>query len=221
MIVSVDDFKNRLTEIDVLITYAKKNQRSIEKYKLFNKTAIVLLCSHFEVFVEAFLAEHVDVLKNCYNSITMPQYMKDNFIDDTFKAYKDIPQPSKKQKPLKALFQLHGNEPLSMIKLSDLILEYKYGFGRHGQTETDKLFRKFGFKDFVNTPTYQDSFRRINSAISIRNNIIHEGSAPTLSYADVVNYRDYFLRFANDLEKHVVNNQMNYYGKNVYVMSQN
>lgn len=216
MIGSVDDFKGRLNEIDILIVYAKNNQHSLDKYKLFNKTAIVLLCSHFEVFVEALLAEHVDCLKVCYNSVTMPQYMKDNFIDDTFKAYKDVPQPSKKQRPLKALFQLHGSSPLSMSSLNDLLLEIKFGFGKHGQTETDKLFRKFGFGDYVNTVTYQDSFRKINSAISIRNNIIHEGSAPTLSHVDVVDYKSSFLKFAEGIEQHILNNQLSYYGKIVY-----
>lgn len=216
MIGSVDDFKNRLKEIDILIAYAQNNQRSLDKYKLFNKTAIVLLCSHFEVFVEAFMAEHVDCLKICYNSVTMPQYMKDNFIDDTFKAYKEVSQPSKKQRPLKALFQLHGNSPISMSTLNDLLLEIKYGFGKHGQSETDKLFKKFGFGVFVNTTIYQDAFRKINSAISIRNNIIHEGSAPTLSHADVVDYKEWFIRFANGLEEHVVSNQANYYGKVIY-----
>lgn len=216
MIGSVDDFKSRLSEIDTLISYARNNQRTLDKYKLFNKTAIVLLCSHFEVFVEAFIAEHVDMLKACYNSSTLPQYMKDNFIDDTFKAYKDCPQPSKKQRPLKALFQLHGNTAVSMASLNDLMLEIKYGFGKHGQGETDKLFNRFGFTDFVNTTLYQDSFRKINSAISIRNNIIHEGSAPTLSHADVVDYKDCFLNFAEGLELHVISKQIDYYGKVVY-----
>lgn len=216
MVGSVDDFKNRLKEIDTLIAYAKANTRSLDKYKLFNKTAIVLLCTHFEVFVEAFLAEHVDVLKSCYNSLTMPQYMKDNFIDDTFKAYKEVPQPSKKPKPLKALFQLHGSNPLNMMALSDLMLEIKYGFGKHGQTETDKLFKKFGFGDFVKTATYQDSFRKINSAIAIRNNIIHEGSAPTLSHANVIDYKECFLRFAEELENHLISEQAYYYGRVVY-----
>lgn len=140
MIGSVDDFKRRLSEIEILITYARNNQRTLDKYKLFNKTAIVLLCSHFEVFVETFIAEHVDVLKSSYNSTTLPQYMKDNYIDDTVKAYKDNPQPSKKQKPLKALFQLHSSSAVSMSSLNDLMLEIKYGFGKHGQGETDKLF---------------------------------------------------------------------------------
>lgn len=216
MIVSVDDFKSRLSEIDTLIAYARGNQRALDKYKLFIKTAIVLLCSHFEVFVEAFLAEHVDVLKTCYNSNSLPQYMKDNYIDDTLRAYKDIDYPSKKQKPLKALFLLHGSGPVNMSSLGDLTLDIKYSFGKHGQEETDKLFLKFGFEDFVRSPFYQTSFGRINSAICIRNNIIHEGGAPTLSLADVVTFRNTFLRFAEELEKHTIGKQLVYYGKEVY-----
>ena len=103
-----------------------------------------------------------------------------------------------------------------MSSLNDLLLDIKYGFGKHGQAETDKLFKKFGFGDFVKTTTYQDSFRKINSAISIRNNIIHEGSAPTLSHVDVVDYKGSFLKFAEGLEQHILSNQENYYSKVVY-----
>lgn len=78
MIESIVDFKNNLKEIDILASYSQANRESVEKYKLFNKTAIVLLCSHFETFVEAFISEHVDALKSCYNNGNIPQYMKDN-----------------------------------------------------------------------------------------------------------------------------------------------
>ena len=57
MIDSIDAFKERIEEIDILLTYARNNQRTLDKYKLFNKTAVVLLCTHFEVFVESFVAE--------------------------------------------------------------------------------------------------------------------------------------------------------------------
>lgn len=218
MIESVNDFRNSLKEIEILIKYAQRNHKNaLDKYQLFNKTAIVLLCSHFEVFVESFMAEHVDVLKNCYNTITLPQYMKDNFIDDTFKAYKDVPHPSKKQDPLKALFKLFEETPHDLTSIGNLLLEIRYGFGKHGQAETDKLFRKFGLGDFVDTKIYKDSFNKINSAICVRNNIVHEGSAPTLSYKDVVTYKECFLGFANGLEKHVIENQVKYYGKQVYI----
>lgn len=41
MIDSVDAFKERIKEIDILLTYARNNQRTLDKYKLFNKTAVV------------------------------------------------------------------------------------------------------------------------------------------------------------------------------------
>ena len=216
MIDSIDDFRRRLSEIDILITYARSNQHSLDKYKLFNKMAVVLLCSHFEMFVEAFIAEHVDLLKACYDSITMPQYMKDNFINDTFKAYKNVPQPSKKQRPLRALFLLHGDKHLDMKVLNDLVLDVKYGFGKHGQDITDKLFKKFGFAEFVSTQTYREVFSKINSSIAIRNNIIHEGSASTVSHNDVIDYKNSYLQFVDMLEKYVIDNQVIYYGRIVY-----
>lgn len=216
MIASADDFRGKLSEIDVLIKYARTNQRSLDKYKLFIKISIVLMCSHFEVFVEAFLAEHIDVLKKCYNSKNLPQYMKDNYINDTLTYYKKIASPSKKQLPLKALFLLHGDTAMSMNSLNNLILDVKYGFGKHGQEETSRLLKKFGFERFVNSSDYQEAFNEINSAISIRNNIIHEGTAPTLSLEDVIKYKNGFLKFANSWEQFVISKQNEYYGRVVY-----
>lgn len=216
MIGSVDDFKNRLSEIDILIDYAQKNQHNLNRYKLFNKISVVLLCSHFEVFIEAFISEHVDALKTCYNSTNMPQYMKNNYIDDTFTTLKGLARPSSKARPLNALFKLHGDRPMRMTDISDLILNTKYSFGKHGQEETEKLLKKFGFDTFIETPIFKDSFRKINSAISIRNNIIHEGTAPTLSHADVKTYKNSFLDFADALEQHVMTDQIRYYGKEHY-----
>ena len=217
MIGSIDDFKRRLVEIDTLIGYARANQRALDKYQLFNKSAIVLLCSHFEVFVEAFIAEHVDALKSSYRSSSLPQYMKDNYINDTIKVLKNLDKPSKKQKPLKALFQLHDSVSIAMTAIRDLELDMKYSFGKHGQEDTEKLFKKFGFENFVNSTAFQDPFIKINSAIYIRNNIIHEGSAPSLTHVSLATYKDEFLNFANNLEQYVLNNQMTYYGMELYV----
>lgn len=216
MIDSVDAFKERIKEIDVLLVYARSNQRTLDKYKLFNKTAVVLLCTHFEVFVESFIAEHVDALRLCYKSDTIPQYMKDNYINDTIKSLKDLACPSKKAKPLRALFRLHDSKVLDMSAISDLEIDMKYSFGKHGQDDTAKLFRKFGFAAFVDSPAFKVPFRNINSAINIRNNIIHEGSAPNLSHNDVIMYKNDFLKFAGDLESHVLANQEKYYGKVYY-----
>ena len=217
MIGSIDDFKIRLAEIDTLIAYARANQRVLDKYQLFNKTAIVLLCSHFEVFVEAFIAEHVDALKACYKSDALPQYMKDNYVNDTIKALKDLDKPSRKQKPLKALFRLHDSASAAMSTIRDLELDMKYSFGRHGQEETEKLFKKFGFESFVRSVDFQDPFKKINSAINIRNNIIHEGSSPSLTHVGLGTYKSVFLAFADNLEQYVLANQIAYYGKVVYL----
>lgn len=217
MIDSVDAFKERIKEIDVLLAYARSNQHMLDKYKLFNKTAVVLLCTHFEVFVESFIAEHVDALRACYKSDKLPQYMKDNYINDTIKSLKDLASPSKKTKQLKALFRLHDSKVLDMTDIPDLELDMKYSFGKHGQEDTERLFCKFGFATFVDSPSFKDPFRNINSAINIRNNIIHEGSAPNLSHNDVIMYKNDFLKFASDLESHVLANQEGYYGKVYYV----
>lgn len=216
MIESIEDFRNNLKEVDVLMSYSRANQKSIVKFKLFNKTAIVLLCSYFEVFIEAFISEHVDTLKLHYDSGSIPQYMKDNYIDDTLKALRDLPYPSRKPKKLKALFKLHDSSPTRITEISDLELDIKYAFGKHGQEDTARLLKKFGFKSFVESDDFLEPFKSINSAISIRNNVIHEGCAPTLSYQDLVTYKKEFEKFASGLEQHLLANQIMYYGATVY-----
>ena len=219
MIESIVDFKKNLEEIDILASYSRINRKSIEKYKLFNKTAIVLLCSHFETFVEAFISEHVDALRACYNSGNIPQNMKDNYINDTIKSLKGLAEPSKHKKSLdalNALFKLHDSVHVEMSNLNNLELDMRYSFGHHGQDETERLFKKFGFKAFVESEDFKEPFQKINSAISIRNNIIHEGSAPTLSYEDLKNYKNAFLQFADGLQKHIITNQELYYGMVFY-----
>lgn len=217
MIESIDDFKKNLKEVDILIAYSRANVKKVDKYKLFNKTAVVLLCSHFEVFIEAFISEHVDVLKSCYLSDTLPQYMKDNYINDTIKLLRTISDPSKNPKPLKALFRLHDSATSDIRAIPDLELDIKYSFGRHGQKDTERLFRKFGFATFVLSQAFQDPFKVINSVINIRNHIVHEGSAPMLTHEDIVSYRSEFLKFANGLEQYVIDNQSVIYGRIYYV----
>lgn len=216
MIQSVEDFRNNLREIDLLLSYARAKEKDITEYKLFNKVAIVLLCSHFEVLVESFIAEHAENIKLSYNTLTLPQYMKDNYINDTVKSLKDHPTPSKKKKPLKALFQLHSKDAVPVSSLSDLVLDMKFSFGKHGQEQVEKLLTKFGLGQFVTSPEFKRAFRDINSAIAIRHNIIHEGNTPSLTHIDIENYKNTLLTFASALEDHMFANQHIYYGRNVY-----
>ncbi len=216
MIESVDDFRKKVSEIDILITYSERNKKDLEKFRLFNKVSIVLLCSHFEAFVESFIAEHVDALRASYHSDTLPQYMKDNYINDTIRSLNGFSEPSKRTRPLSALFKLHDSKVFKMTDISDLEIDMKYSYGKHGQQETEKLFKKFGFKSFVESSGFQEPFRQINSAISIRNTIIHEGSAPSLSLLDVKNCKSAFLGIVKALEEHVINNQLVYYGRTIY-----
>ena len=216
MIDSIDAFRANLAEIDVLHSYALLNEKKIQEYRLFNKVAVVLLCTSFEVMVESFIAEHTENLLLCYDNLTLPQFMKDNYINDTIKYLMSAPVPSQKKKQLRALFQLHGNKSIQVSTLSDLVLEMRFSIGKHGQKETERIFTKFGLKSFIESSSFISAFGTINSAVAMRNNIIHEGSTPSLTHVDVENYKDAFLEFSSALENHMILNQRLYYGKNIY-----
>ena len=92
----------------------------------------------------------------------------------------------------------------------------RFSIGKHGQKETERIFTKFGLKSFIESSSFISAFGTINSAVAMRNNIIHEGSTPSLTHVDVENYKDAFLEFSSALENHMILNQRLYYGKNIY-----
>lgn len=55
---SIDNFRNSLSEFDILIDYARRNISKVDKYQLFIKLSVVLLSTKLEVFIEDFVEEH-------------------------------------------------------------------------------------------------------------------------------------------------------------------
>lgn len=55
---SIDQIRQNMSEVDMLLNYASQNANDVQKYQLFNKAAVVLLSTKFEVFLEDFIDEH-------------------------------------------------------------------------------------------------------------------------------------------------------------------
>lgn len=52
---SIDQIRQNMSEVDMLLNYASQNANDVQIYQLFNKTAVVLLSTKFEVFLEDFI----------------------------------------------------------------------------------------------------------------------------------------------------------------------
>lgn len=70
---SIDNFRNSLSEFDILIDYARRNISKVDKYQLFIKLSVVLLSTKLEVFIEDFVEEHSIRMLKGHTNISLPQ----------------------------------------------------------------------------------------------------------------------------------------------------
>ena len=85
--------------------------------------------------------------------------------------------------------------------------------GKHGQKEMNLLFENHGLKGFISRAETVSLFRQINSCIGIRNSVIHQDVAPTLTHQDVEKHKKIMQDFANLLAVDVETNKSTYYNE--------
>ena len=78
---SIDNFRNSLSEFDILIDYARRNISKVDKYQLFIKLSVVLLSTKLEVFIEDFVEEHSIRMLKGHTNISLPQDIKNNYLN--------------------------------------------------------------------------------------------------------------------------------------------
>lgn len=69
---SIDQIRQNISEVDMLLNYASHNTNDVQKYQLFNKTAVVLLSTKLEVFLEEFIDEHSRKILNGHTNSSLP-----------------------------------------------------------------------------------------------------------------------------------------------------
>lgn len=206
-----NDFKNALSEINILLSYSKRHSKDSNpnEYQLFNKMSVILLCTCFESFIESFIDDLSCTIKNRTNNKNIPDFMKANYKDDSLCAYFDPKNKKEQNKILTDLIRLLSKETIEMKYLSNLKLKTRFNYGKHGEKEIKKLFEKFGLKDFCNTEEISLLIPKLNGLISIRNNVIHENAAPNLTFSDIKDYKTAVTDFINHLQDFIIKNQIN------------
>lgn len=197
MFSALSDFNSAIVEVDILIRYASRNSRNIDKYATFNKSALILLCSKFEAFIEEFLEEYSYECCQICNNKTVDSILFNHLLEVQINQLEKVRNNLTKRLPI--LRNISLLVETNTNSLSGFKVDSKFSFGKHGQKELTKLLTKFGFKAFNDQKISEDFYRKFNSLFNIRNNIIHEDATPSLTHQDVKDYKNLLQSFCNDL----------------------
>lgn len=208
---SIDQIRQNISEVDMLLNYASHNTNDVQKYQLFNKTAVVLLSTKLEVFLEEFIDEHSRKILNGHTNSSLPSDLKKSYVDSTFEKVSDISDRSKKIQYMSLLMKLFSSNEETISALSPIRPSLKFSFGKHGQKEIEKMFERHGLKNFINSSDVQNALRMMNSLFSIRNNVIHEDASPALTHQTIKGHRDNIMHFVDMLEHDLQVNHVAYY----------
>ncbi|CAH0334561.1 hypothetical protein FVB9288_00149 [Flavobacterium sp. CECT 9288] len=196
---SVNDFKEAIKEIHILIENANLSISDNLKYRTFNKSSIVLLCGKFESFIECFLEEFGYYILNNFSNKQLEAYIKEHLIDILIKDLDNKKNnPTKRGEILMKFVKILGNDE---VLCNEFEINSKFSYGKHGQSEVTKLLKKFGFNEFAASEENKIFYQKFNSLNNIRNNILHQDSTPTLTHQDVENYLVILETFIENIHK--------------------
>lgn len=190
---AVTDFNDALKEINILLENANESISNNLRYATYNKSAIVLLCGKFEAFIESFLEEFSFYLLNSFTNKQLNDHIRNHLLENVISELdRKKNSVEKRNKVLLKFVKILGE---SEILCNEFEVNAKFNYGKHGQKELVNLLTKFGFKNFADEEINKNFYEKFNSLNSIRNNILHQDSTPSLTHGDVINYRDEMLSF--------------------------
>lgn len=198
---ATDGFYEAIKEIQLLITYSKRNQGDPLRYKAFNKAATVLLCAKFESFIENFLDEYAYELICKTTNQTLCEELFEHIIDDIIGHIEATKNNKRKRRQhIEKLANLCSNDESASLERYRDHVNSKLKMGKHGQQEVERLLTKFGFSTILGSSTMPEFFQHFNSLNNIRNNIVHEDATPSLTHTDVQNYLSVIDGFVQEIQ---------------------
>lgn len=210
---AIDDFSAKITEVDILIAYSKRNQKDIAKYQLFNKTAEVLLATKFECFLEDFFEEHMARILRGHTPTTISSTIKICYADYAAEQMLTTKKAIEKDKIIKSLGTFLNSTLSDLSALKSIQPPIKFNYGKHGQKEIENLFIRYGMERFIKSSESKSFLMQYNSCVSIRNNIIHQDASPSLTHEVVRTHKELVINFVNSLRQDVEEHKLEYYNE--------
>jgi hypothetical protein len=150
-----------------------------ELYNTFSNGNVIILGTLFESFIENIIQEYIDEIIKGFNTrkisfkkipnATQSYICKNLLRKNHRQSFDQIHFEQAEQMFKKFILSLEDN-----IFLIDDELDYinKFTFGKHGETEVKKVFKRLG----INIEENFDSFTELNNFFALRNNIVHPES---------------------------------------------
>lgn len=203
------DFEEALKEVAYLLELARGEENAHAGFSALIKSAILLLSGKFESFVEELADDcryHISTLG--ITCVRLPPKMRvavvQRVLDESTIANLKNGQEEVLQ-TLRQLIPILGGQVLV-----DLPLDTRLSFGKHGEKELVKLFRRFGLEDVFDVALIEveeagsrikiDIRADVNSLINLRNNIIHGDASPSITVEQIDGYITRLMLFADSLD---------------------
>lgn len=214
---SLYKFNVALREVIILIRRFKLEEgKSRTISNIYLKSALILLTSKFEAFLENIVSEYIDKINDVLAIEQIPEIIKVYHTKEQMENFYFCFQKAKEHdkrnkiacymKDLSLLWQ--DNINAKPIKISN-----KFNFGKHGQEAINELFYRVGFENIldeiiitekINTIDGEvdepiDFKAKINEITNKRNTIIHNDTSITFTKEEIICYIKYLKQFSQKL----------------------
>jgi hypothetical protein len=212
---AVKDFAVALSEVDALLAISEKGDPKSADRPVLIKASLLLLATKVECFFEALVEEYCELACTKESAAHLPPALRVSASRKLFAEGKlDIEHPDINQAIIRftAIAELWSDKhPCPQVTVDS-----KFSYGKHGEQQVIKLFRRIGIDDVFQRFLVDDETESLaspegptsiapdfNSMSSIRNNITHSDATPALTEADIRRQKRRLLLFASKLEQHL------------------
>lgn len=179
-----------------------------------NRAAVVLLCSHFEGFLEDIFEEYVRALCNSGVDVSqIPPKLRVAHVEKKLSEASKAGSRQEKSERLREAFELASPlwEPGRAVQPGDL--DGRQVTGRFSNPDFDQILWLFSFLDLrekVKAISWQRASKKsvrtnINEMVETRNGIAHGAINTGIRKADVTRYRKYVTGFGKAIDQILLN----------------
>lgn len=187
--------RKELSNIDITIKYIEEElSNNITIYNLFCKGNFIIIGTLFESFCENIIQEYIDFITIEFNNNrisftklpnSLQKYISKKLVSKHFKKeFETMHSEQSIDMMSKFLISLNNNPFIIDNELEEI---NKFSFGKHGETELKKLFKRVG----IDIQNYFTNFSELNNYFNLRNGIIHPQdilTTTTINIDDLKNY---------------------------------
>lgn len=216
---TAEEFTKTLAEVDLLLFAADeaapgKPGANELTFAVMNKSALLLLTGKFEAFLEGAAEDFLFALNQVgAKGRDVPVRI---LAEHSVKAVREMENKlnSGDFEEIQRTFVSLARYWIDLDPCSNLSVSCKFNYGKHGEAEVSKLFKRLGIADVFESVTIVDETVEvyeggspplldvkgmINSLTGIRNNILHQDETPNLTTGNLRKQSASLQRFATAL----------------------